>query len=286
MEGLKFYLEYDEQEEGITLVQKLKEYFEENNTYEQESITIGYWEEAWEESPKSVINYMIENKSKFPNLKKIYLGDMTYEECEVSWIIHTDVAPLLNEFDLEVLTIKGANGLRLSDVKNDTLKKLTIISGGIGRDLLQDILKAEFPDLEHLELYIGVGDYGFDGDISSLEPFMKRDNFPNLKYLGLKNSEIQDEICEKILYSDIINDLEVLDLSFGTLSDKSAKLILENTHKLSHLKKLDLTYNYISNGLIEEVTKAFSNLSTQLLIDRHKAEIDEEDDWRYPYITE
>lgn len=286
MEGLKFYLEYDEQEEGITLVQKLKEYFEEHSTYEPESITIGYWEEAWEKDPESIINYMVENKSKFPNLKKVYLGDMNYEECEVSWIIHTDAASLVNEFDLEVLTIKGSNGLRLSNTKNDTLKKLAIICGGIGSDLLQDILKAEFPRLEHLELYIGVQDYGFDGDISNLEAFMKRENFPKLKYLGLKNSDIQDEICEKILDSDIIKDLEVLDLSFGTLSDKGAELIIENTDKLSQLKKLDLTYNYISDKLVKEVTKSFSNLRTQLLIDRHEAEIDEEDDWRYPYITE
>lgn len=282
MAGLKFYEDYEDEE---SVVEKIEAHIEEHGSYDYEEIIIGYWEDAYDSTPEDIINYMVENKAKFPNLKSIYLGDMEGEECEISWINHTDTAALLNEFKLEKLTIQGAMGLRLNNAKCSTLKEFTIISGGIPKDALEDIAKAELPNLEHLELYLGVEDYGFDGDISTLEPFMKRSNFPKVKYLGLKNSEIQDGICEKILNSDILEGLEVLDLSLGTLSDVSAELILKNIDKLTHLRKLDLTYNYISDELIDELEEAFEDKNVELLVSKEDV-YDDDEDYRYPYITE
>lgn len=282
LNGLKFYEDYEDEQK---IIEKLEAYMEEHGSYDYEKIIIGYWEDAYDSEPDDVIKYMVENKAKFPNLKSIFLGDMDSEECEISWINHTDTAPLANEFKLEQLIIKGATGLRLENVKCDTLKELQVISGGMGDDLLGDIACAELPNLEHLELYIGVEDYGFDGDISSLEPFMSRSKFPKVKYLGLKNSEIQDEICKKVLESDMLQGLEVLDLSLGTLSNSSAELILSNVDKLTHLKKLDLTYNYISDELIEKLEKAFESNDVELLISKDDV-YDEDDEYRFPYITE
>ncbi|WBW98352.1 STM4015 family protein [Oceanirhabdus sp. W0125-5] len=286
MEGKKFYIEYEEQENGISVVKKMEEYFEQNQVYEPESVGIGYWEEAWEEDPGKIIEYMVENKDKFPNLKRIHLGDMTSEECEISWIVHTNTSPLVNEFNLNELRIDGCNGLRLSNMESNTLKKLTIVCGGLENTVIEDIQNAKLPNLEHLQLYIGVDDYGFEGDIDTLKPFMNKNNFPKVKYLGLVNSQIQDEICETVLESDILEQLTVLDLSYGTLSDKSGKLILENIHKIKHLEKLDLTYNYMSDEVVNELVKVFEKIETELLISREEVYLDEDDDWRYPYITE
>lgn len=283
MTSLKFYEDYEDEE---SVIEKLEAYMEEHGSYDYEKIVIGYWEDAYDSTPEDIIKYMVENKAKFPKLKSIFLGDMDSEECEISWINHTDAAALLNEFKLEEFMVQGATGLRLKDVKCNTLKELTIISGGIPKEALEDIAHAELQSLEHLELYIGVEDYGFDGDISTLEPFMNRSNFPKVKYLGLKNSEIQDAICEKVLQSDILEGLEVLDLSFGTLSNSSAELILQSIDKLTHLKTLDLTYNYISDELVEKLEKAFESTNVKLLISKEDVYMDEDDDYRYPYITE
>jgi len=181
MEERKFYLEYEEQESEITLVKKMEEFFKENAIYEPDSVSIGYWEEAWEEGPGNIIEYMVKNKEKFPNLKKIHFADMTSEECEISWIVHTNTSPLVNEFELNELRIDGCNGLRLSNMESNTLKKLTIVCGGLERDVIEDIQNAKLPNLEHLELYIGVEDYGFDGDFDTLKPFMMKNNFPKIK---------------------------------------------------------------------------------------------------------
>lgn len=280
---MKFYVDYDEKE---TLVEKLEAYIAEHGSYELPALTIGNWTDSYEQSPVDIIDYLVQNKVKFPNLKKIFLGDIESEECEISWIIHTDAGPLVNEFKLEEFIIKGATGLGLEIAISDTLKKLTIISGGMSVGLLEDIIAAKLPNLEHLELYLGVDEYGFDGNISTLEPFMKRSNFPKVKYLGLKNSEIADEICEKILASDMLQGLEVLDLSLGTLSDTGAKLILENMDKLSQLKILDLTYNYVSDELLEEIDVKGKALNIEVLSSKEDVYMDDDDDYRYPYITE
>ncbi|MBP2655815.1 MAG: hypothetical protein H6Q73_3384 [Firmicutes bacterium] len=283
MEAIKFFVDYDDE---VTLEKKLADYIEEHVSYDLPAITIGHWNDAYDTSPEPVINYLIANKAKFPNLKKIFLGDIDSDECEVSWIIHTDAAPLINEFALEEIIIKGANGLRLKNAASNTLKELTIISGGLASNTLNDIAEATIPNLEHLELYLGVDDYGFDGDISTLEPFMQRSNFPKVTYWGLKNSEIADEICERVLASDILPGLEVLDISLGTLSNRGAELILENMDKLAHLKTLDLTYNYVSDELLEKIIAKGSELNIEVLCSKEDVYNEDDEDYRYPYITE
>lgn len=286
MNEIKFFLDYDESEDGVTIQDKIETYLETNNICEAKKLIIGAWEEPFDCGPEDIIKYLVENKNKFPNVESMYIGDMDSEECEVSWITQSNLAPLLDVFPLKTLEIKGSIDLRLENANSETLEKLIIISGGLGKNLLKDIVDAKFPNLMHLELYLGVDDYGFDGDIDDIIPFMIRENFPNVKYLGLKNSEKQDEICEEIFKSNILENLEVLDMSLGTLGDKGAELILENVGKIAHLSKLDLTYNYISDENIEKLQNKVNVLSTEVLIDRDDADYDEDDEWRYPYITE
>ena len=140
----KFYLDWEESEEqGIALADKVKAYLDEYGTYEGEKLVIGMWESAYDNAPDKLVEYLAENKDKFPNLKELYVGDISWEECEVSWIQNTDLAPLVNSFDLETLTVKGGCGLRFKEMKSSSLKKLEIISGGTGKSVLSDIVKAE-----------------------------------------------------------------------------------------------------------------------------------------------
>lgn len=284
---VKFYLDWEESEEkGVALENKVMEYINEHGKYENEELIIGMWEGAYEKDPKNLVDFLVKNAEKFPNLKKIYWGDISWEECEVSWIQNTDLAPLVNSFKLTSLTVKGGNGLRLKNMKSDTLKKIEIISGGTSKDTLNDIINSEIPNLEHLEIYMGVDDYGFDAKIKDMEPFVKKENFPQLKYLGLKNSDLEDEICELVLRGDILPQLEVLDLSYGTLSDKGVVLLINNIDKISHLKGLDLEYNYASKELLDKLKEQTDKFGIKLDMSQGEVDMDEENDWRYPYITE
>ena len=72
-----------------------------------------------------------------------------------------DAMPLLNN-----LKIKGTNNLSIGKKPRPNLKSLEIISGGLPDSVVEDILGSDLPNLEKLVLYVGVEDYGFDGDMN------------------------------------------------------------------------------------------------------------------------
>ncbi|BDR76717.1 STM4015 family protein [Clostridium tetani] len=288
-ESTKFFLEYEDEYEIDSLAEVIEEYLNKYSTYDHEELRIGCWIEAWDENNEAdkIVKFIVENKDRFPNLKKIYFGDMDSEECEISWIFNGDLAPLINNFNLNSFTAQGGMNLRFKNLKSNTLKELIVISGGTSKETIEDIALAELPNLEKLEIYFGDSNYGFDAKIEDIQVFMNKSKYPKLKYLGLKNSEIQDEICEKLFQSDIVETLEVLDISFGVLSDKGAEVILNNLDKLSNLKEIDLTYNYISEDFLNKLEESFEKLNLKYSLDRDDVyDLDEDEEWRSPFISE
>ncbi len=74
--------------------------------------------------------------------------------------------------------------------------------------------------------------------------------------------ELADEIAQAIAKSPVLDRLETLDLSMGTLSDIGAEALLASP-KIKQLKKLDLTHHYIS-----AVNQArLSDLPLEVIID-------------------
>ena len=141
----------------------------------------------------------------------------------------------------------------------------------------------DFPNLEKLILYVGVEDYGFEADIEIFRPLFSKERFPKLTYLGIVNSEEQDKIVEMFLESDILPQLETMDISAGTLKDEGAQLLLDNMDKIAHLKFINMRYNYLS----KEMKKQLQSLPMKIDI----AETEEADEydgelWYYPMITE
>src|SRR5262249_2977768 len=133
----------------------------------------------------------------------------------------------------------GGNNLSFGNIQHDHLKELVVQAGGLPPSVIHEVGAAKLPNLEHLELWLGEPNYGGDATAEDIAPLLKPNVFPKLRYLGLKNSEIQDEIAGVIAMAPVLNQLEVLDLSMGTLSDAGAKALL-GSPAIKKLKKLDL----------------------------------------------
>lgn len=262
----EFFSVYENSEENAIAV-KMEGYDEINNeefldktieaykAKKAEKLVIGYWPEPFEET-SGILDKMIENKELFSNLKSLYVGDMDYEDCEISWIIQEDYSKFLDEFkDLEHLGVRGEQNLEFSNLNHSNLKSLELVTGGLPKKVIHSIADGNLPSLEKLVLYIGTEDYGFDGDITDIKYLMDNlKKFPKLKTLGLVNSEIQDEIVKLVVNHENIKELEVLDLSYGTLTDISAKIIIDNKDKLSHLKMLVIKRSFISEKYFKELS--------------------------------
>ena len=138
-------------------------------------------------------------------------------------------------------------------MEHDNLESLTIICGGLGKTVIEEIAKAKLPHLKKLLLYIGIEDYGFDGDADTIREMLATSDFSELTYLGITDSGIQDELTEVVLESKYIGQITTLDLSNGTLTDKGGQLLLEKLPGLPNMKKLDVHYHYLSDDMMKKL---------------------------------
>lgn len=278
---VKLVVDYEAYENGQTMAKSIEELAVKPDSAEITDLIIGDWGGAYEQSPEDFIPVLVKHKDHFPKLRKLFIGDMEYDECEVSWINQTNLSSLLEAFPaLESFYVKGSQDLSLEPLRHSHLQELVIICGGLPASVLQEIRNAELPELRKLELYLGVDQYGFDGGLKDVLPFLNDNLFPKLTYLGLKDSEIQDEIAIAAANAPVIGQLEVLDLSQGTLSDKGAEALLAS-ESIKGLEHLDLSYHYMSDEMIKRWKSSGLSVNVE---DQQQA--DEEDDWRYPSLTE
>lgn len=217
------------------------------------ALVIGSWHgDDSGASPDNVIACLTANKERIPNLAALYLGDITGEENEMSWINQSDLSPLLEAFPkLQLLRSRGGVDLALSKPSHPGLRALAMETGGMDVSVIASICKADFPSLEYLELWLGTEDYGATATVRDLQPILSGKLFPKLKYLGLRNSYIADEVAIVVAASSVVQQIETLDLSLGTLTDEGGKALLKLTSPT--LKKLNLHYNYLSNEMIRQL---------------------------------
>ncbi len=256
IQGTKRYsYSYEEYEENdVNAATMLEEILADEEFTSLNELVIGCWGEAWEDSPQPIINGIVQQPEKFSHIDTLFVGDIDFEECELSWIIQGDYSKLWGAMpQLERLVIKGSTELELGDISHNNLKELEIICGGLQQSCFDSIQEAKLPELQKLFLCIGIEDYGFEGDVNTLKEFLEKTDFPKLTYLGLADSEIQDDVAKLILESKYIDQISTLDLSLGTLTDKGGALLLEEIPKHPNIKKIDLTYHFLSDEMVEKL---------------------------------
>ena len=253
----KYYHEYEDYEDGKTAETMVGEILADPEFQNIDKLIIGDWGGAYEDSCQAVLDAIADNADKFSHITSLFVGDMDYEECEISWIIQGDYSRVWEAMpQLKEITVKGSTDLKLGKIKHSNLESLTIICGGLGSDVIKEIEEAELPELKKLLVYIGSENYGFDGDADTVRSLLANSDFPELEYLGIADSEIQDELTAVVLDCKYIDSITTLDLSCGTITDKGGELLLKKLPELKNLKKLDLSYNYLSDEMKEKLTAA------------------------------
>jgi hypothetical protein len=192
-----------------------------------------------------------------PGLKDVFVGDFTQDESEISWVDIGDVSALYAATpNLENLKVRGG-GIGLGDLRLPKLESLVIESGGLPAGAIASVDRAELPKLRKLELWFGSSEYGAEGNAGMLAGLMGGAGYPELRDLGVRNSEFTDQIVAALVNAPILSQLERLDLSMGTLTDAGAAVLAANVEKLRHLKKIDVDDNYLSEAGIRTLRDAF-----------------------------
>ncbi len=215
------------------------------------ALVVGEWGKSYEKHPP--IGNLVAAADTLTNLTALFLGEMTRDENEVSWINQTDVTPLLTAYpELRVLRVRGGEGLALRAGTYPNLRELAFETDGLPNQVVHAVGESEFPDLTHLELWLGLAVYGGDAGVDGLTPILTGTRLPTLASLALRNSMVADQIAVSLAGAPIVAQLSTLDLSLGTLSDAGAAALLGG-QPLTHLTRLDLHHHFLSKDMMRRL---------------------------------
>ncbi|WP_242675788.1 STM4015 family protein [Streptosporangium minutum] len=221
------------------------------------------------------------NAHRLPRLRSLFLGFVEPEHWEISWIQQADVTPVLEAFPrLERLDVRGSEGLRLRPMRHGSLKVLRFESGGLPGHVVRAVGESELPCLEHLEVWLGVSRYGGDATVGDLQGILSGNGLPALRRLGLRDSEMQDEVAAAVASAPVVARLEALSLSMGALTDTGAESLLSG-QPLTHLRHLDLHHHFLTDDMAARVRRALPSVEVDL--SEPQAPLD---GWRYVAVSE
>ncbi|KAB8143729.1 hypothetical protein F8S13_07410 [Chloroflexia bacterium SDU3-3] len=277
-------IDYDQAEEGLTWVDVFASLLDSVPNEQIQGMVVGCWEEAFDNgASEAIVEALVSASERLPNLRALFFGDITGEECEISWIQQTDISPLFGALPkLEYLRVRGGGGLAVGSIRHASLKTLIVETGGLPGDVARACCAADMPALEHLELWLGTERYGGTSAPEDVAPLLAGQGFPKLRYLGLRDSEIVDQIAPLVASAPITQRIQVLDLSLGTLTDAGAQALLESP-VIAKLQKLDLHHHYCSDAMMEQLSKLGPqvDVSDQQKPYNHSGEL-----WRYVAVSE
>lgn len=246
----RFLTDYDTEQEVPPLVEQ---FLADPKAKEIDTLITGLLNVEGDQPPSTIIQLLVNNKAILQQLTGVFFGDITQEECEVSWLENCDHSAMLQAFpNLNIYKVRGGNRLSFTQLQHPNLKKLIIETGGLSNQILDNLRAAQLPQLEHLELWLGSDNYGFDADAEQVVGAVEAMNLPHLKYLGLRNAEIADDIAKRLEKSPLLQQVETLDLSMGNISDEGAEALLD-TPAIKNLSQLILDHHYLSEDMVEQL---------------------------------
>jgi uncharacterized protein (TIGR02996 family) len=219
-----------------------------------QALVIGWWGgEESDAGPEEVIAALVAARDRLASLRALFLGDIPFTTNEISWIFQADLTDLFTAFGkLEHFRSRGGTDLALRPFRHEHLKSLALEASNMPRDVVRVVGECDLPALEHLELWLGTDRYGADTEVSDLEGIFQGKHLPSLRDLGLRNSEIADDITAALARAPVLERLRVLDLSLGTLSDAGAQALLA-IPAVRRLEKLDIHHHFVSDEMMERL---------------------------------
>jgi hypothetical protein len=192
--GTAYLLRVEWDEINVDITKNLELLLQDPQANQLEALVIGPWtQQMYECSSSIVVNALVAAKERLTSLKAVFIGDITYEESEISWINQSDISPLLAAYpNLEVLQVRGGKGLAFSSLSGNLFPKLT---------------------------YLGLCDSEYSDDIAKAivqAPIIQR-----IKVLDLKLGTLSDEGAEALLNCPAVNQLGTLNVAENFLSDET-----------------------------------------------------------------
>jgi predicted DNA-binding WGR domain protein len=192
-----------------------------------QALVVGFCFDEGGEGSHGAVEALVHARDRLPSLRALFFGDILCSDREISWINQSDLTGLLKAFpQLEHFRARGGGGLVLRKFEHQRLKWLAFEASNLPSRVVRAVGASSLPALEHLELWLGTERYGADTTAADLKDVLAGEGLPALRYLGLRDSDIADDVAEALAKAPILDRLRVLDLSLGTLGDRGAEALL------------------------------------------------------------
>ncbi|TCN50409.1 hypothetical protein EV641_11261 [Rhodococcus sp. SMB37] len=251
------------------------------------TLVFGCWTEASDPLPADTVVPLL---AAFPAVRHLFVGDMTFEESEISWIDWGDLGAVLDVFPrLETLQLRGGSSTTINEPVPFTapalplLRSLTVESGGLQQTYLEALLAIDAPELTDLELWLGVDNYGAITDLEPLADLLAGNRFPAMTHLGLRNSDLADRIAAALAQAPVLQRITTLDLSNGTLTDTGADALA--AAGLGAVRTLILDHHFVSDETLTRLRAAHPHIEISAA-DRQEPETYNDEVYLYTAVSE
>lgn len=213
---------------------------------ELRALVIGLWGWVADSDSAVVVTHLVSFADRLPALEALFVGDIAWDEAEISWIQQSDLSPLWAAFPkLRFFGARGGDGLRLGAAAHPRIETLILESGAMPSAAVREAAAARMPELTHFEIWTGSPEYGADSQIGDLAPLLSGEGCPKLKTLAIRNCAFADDVAIALAGGPLLERLDRLDFSMGALGDDGAEALLA-APAARGLKSLDLTHNFLT----------------------------------------
>ncbi|OUL21498.1 hypothetical protein BV372_31655 [Nostoc sp. T09] len=226
---------------------------------------------------KDFANTLVNVSKSLTNLKALLIGDY----CDLINIKYKhsntqvcSIHPLLKTYPkLELLHIRGRmleedilkpelkivqvrnshnnSNIPIKPLKHESLKTLIIDADGISDNNLRKICQLDLPSLEYFELWLNRSDLS-NIKMDTLTPMLLGDSFPNLAYLAIRKCGNMSDVAKAIVNFPIIQNLKILELTDGNISNGD---VLLKSPAINHLHTLNISGNRLHKDTIEQLSE-------------------------------
>lgn len=241
--------------DGETWSERFARFLDEVDGSAVRALLVGDWNAEYGDDSREAVAAIAAAADRLPNLTALFVGDIAYEECELSMIEHDDLTALLTAYPrLEELGVRGSWAFIAPYLRHTRLRALTVEGCGLLDEMVRGIADGEFPALTRVELWFGDHEYAVDA-VTEVTGLLRSHGLPALTHLGLRNCDRTDALAAALAVEPLTAQLRTIDLSMGTLSDAGAEALLSG-QPLGHLEFLDLTHHFLSKTMIKRLEAA------------------------------
>lgn len=136
----------------------------------------------------------------------------------------------------------------LTELASETIEYLEITTNTITLELLTALRISKLPNLKTLIVHLTPPRTASTEYREAVSQLIAELQAPQLRHLGFHQTPYSNMICQQIHQVELLQQLSVLDLSAGSLTDEGAQTILSEPERFRHLKRLNLSENWLNQS--------------------------------------